>query len=346
MDKNQDTEEVSMKEETTTKVVEHDNNKNEEEGNKILKLLNITSPSSLEKSLLQLYNHDDNNNSDSDVNVQKDEINIIRYTIDTCFLSRVCEALSLFPKGRFTPDEGGEENEVEDLKVADGESSLSLNDKKRAKVENSDSDTTALLASSKIADYEEKLIGLVSDIAGILSNVTEQLKEKGSSSVIPILTVSDVVDRCTKNISCESTRKAILVRIGEEMPCFGVVKKQTNEDDDIGDGEKRLTRMLAKVLLSILSEVQLIYNLYQKFDAIWKEFALTNDSIGSIIDMDMARQIAWTMQSILSVDRFAGADYRINLMAASSYITAQLCHSLSSTNSNHHNSNKSTKLQQ
>merc|ERR1712176_1253172 len=104
--------------------------------------------------------------------------------------------------------------------------------------------------------------------------------------------------------------------------------------------------MLAKVLLSILSEVQLIYNLYQKFDAIWKEFALTNDSIDSIIDMDMARQIAWTMQSILSVDRFAGADYRINLMAASSYITAQLCHSLSSTNSNHHNSNKSTKLQQ
>ena len=149
----------------------------------------------------------------------------------------------------------------EDLKVADGVSSLSLNDKKRAKVENSNSDTTALLASSKIADYEEKLIGLVSDIAGILSNVTEQLKEKGSSSVIPILTVSDVVDRCTKNISCESTRKAILVRIGEEMPYFGVVKKQTNEDDDIGDGEKRLTRMLAKVLLSILSEVQLIYNL-------------------------------------------------------------------------------------
>ena len=86
----------------------------------------------------------------------------------------------------------------EDLKVADGVSSLSLNDKKRAKVENSNSDTTAVLASSKIADYEEKLIGLVSDMSGTLSNVTEQLKEKGCSSVMPMLTASDVVDRCVK----------------------------------------------------------------------------------------------------------------------------------------------------
>ena len=82
----------------------------------------------------------------------------------------------------------------------------------------------------------------------------------------------------------------------------------------------------------------MICDLYQKFDDIWKEFVLTNDGVDSTIDMDVARQIAWTIQSTLSVDRLTGADHRANLMAALSYVTAQLCHSLSSTNSNHHNS--------
>ena len=51
-------------------------------------------------------------------------------------------------------DEEGEENEVEDNKVSDSESSLSFNDKKRAKVEKSYLDTTALLVSSKIEIFD------------------------------------------------------------------------------------------------------------------------------------------------------------------------------------------------
>ena len=262
---------------------------NDEHTKDILKIIKKSSTSKLEQSLLELNKND---------NVKD---NKIRNIIDTCFLARVCESLSSFPSERLLPKSEvnnkdneleKEEKEVEDKKQPEIDSDTA---KKRAKFEKSDT------------------LGLVSDIASILSEVSKHIKDKEESLH---LTVSDVVDRCTKNISDESIRKSILETIGQEMPCFGVKDAECIE-------AKRLTRMLAKVLLAILSEVQLLHTLYEKFDGIWKGLKALDHA-----DLEVAREIAWTMQSILSVDRFAGADYRISLMAASSYIAAVLCHVL------------------